>query len=65
MLVSLLKHNLNLNITETALKVSQYLYYFTTSIFHGVENYFPRMWGHGISDVILSDLNNFASVAAY
>ena len=25
----------------------------TTSIFHGVENYFPRLWGMGISDTIL------------
>ena len=25
---------------------------FTTSIFHSVENYFPRLWGMGISDAI-------------
>ena len=25
---------------------------FTTSISHGVENYFPRLWGEGISDAI-------------
>ena len=49
---SLLKHHFDLNITDTALKVSRSLYCFTTSISHGVENYFPRLWGTGISDVI-------------
>ena len=52
MLFSLLKHHFDLNITNTALKVSRSLYSFTTSIFHGVENYFPRLWGTGISDAI-------------
>ena len=28
------------------------VYCFTTSISHGVENYFPRLWGTGISDAI-------------
>ena len=37
----------------TALKVSQSLYCFTTFRCHGVENYFPRLWGTGISDAIL------------
>ena len=41
MLFSLLKHYLDLYITDTALKVSQSLYCFTTSISHGVENHFP------------------------
>ena len=50
MLFSLLKHNLDLNITDTALKVSQSLYCFTTFISPGVENYFQRLWGMGISD---------------
>ena len=49
MLFSLLKHYLD---TDTALKVSRSLYCFTTSISHGVENYFPRLWGTGISDAI-------------
>ena len=49
MLFSLLKHYLD---TDTALKVSQSVYCFTTSISHGVENYFPRLWGTGISDAI-------------
>ena len=49
MLFSLLKHYLD---TDTSLKVSQSGYYFTTSISHGVENYFPRLWGTGISDAI-------------
>ena len=44
MLFSLLKHYLDLNITDTAMKVSRSLYCFTTSISHGVENYFPRLW---------------------
>ena len=46
MLFSLLKLYLD---TDTALKVSQSVYCFTTSISHGVENYFPRLWGTGIS----------------
>ena len=54
MLFSLLKHHLDLNITDTALKVSHSVYSFTTSISHGVENYFPRLWGMGISDAIFS-----------
>ena len=43
-LFSLLKHYLDLYITDTTLKVSQPFYCFTTSICHGVENYFPRLW---------------------
>ena len=54
MLFSLLKHYLD---TDTALKVSQSVYCFTTSISHGVENYFPRLWGTGISDAIF--INTF------
>ena len=50
MLFSLLKYYLD---TDTALKVSQSVYCFTISISHGVENYFPRLWGMGISDSIL------------
>ena len=50
MLFSLLEHYLELYISDTALKVSQSLYFCTTSISHGVENYFPRLWG--ISDAI-------------
>ena len=50
MLFSLLKHYL-----DTALKVSQCVYCFTT-ISHGVENYFPRLWGTGISDAIFGDI---------
>ena len=46
MLFSLIKHY------YTALKVFWCLYCFTTSICHGVENYFPRLWGTGISDAI-------------
>ena len=52
MLFSLPKHHLDLNITDTVLKVSRSLYCFTTSISHGVENYIPRLWGTGISDAI-------------
>ena len=54
MLFSLLKHHLDLNITDTALKVSRSLYCLTTSISHGVENHFPRLWGTGVSDAIFS-----------
>ena len=54
--LSLTHYSLYLNITwtssSTALKVSRSLYSFTTSIFHGVENYFPRLWGMGISGAI-------------
>ena len=49
MLFSLLKHYLD---TDTTLKLSQSVYCFTTSISHGVENYFPRLWGTGIFDAI-------------
>ena len=52
MLFSVLKHYLDLYITDIALKVSRSLYCFTTSISDGVENYFPRLWGTGISDAI-------------
>ena len=47
MLFSLFKHYWD---TDTALKVSQSVYCFTTSIPDGVENYFPRLWGTGTSD---------------
>ena len=40
------------NIPNTALKVSRSLDCLTTSISHGVENYFPRLWGMCISDAI-------------
>ena len=49
---SLLKHYLESYITETALKVSRSLYCFTTSVSHGVENCFHRLWGTGISNAI-------------
>ena len=52
MLFSLLNHYLVLYKSDTVLKVSQSLYCFTTSICHGVENYFPRLWGVGITDAI-------------
>ena len=58
MLFSLLKHYLDLYISDTVLKVSQYVYCFTTSISHGVENYFSRLWGMGISDAVFSLLIN-------
>ena len=51
---SLHKHHLDLFVADNALKVSRCLYCFTTSISHGVENYFPRLWGTGISDAIFS-----------
>ena len=60
MLFSLLKHHLDLNITVTALKVSRS---FTTSLSHGVENYFPRLLGTGISDAIFTSILNFSFIA--
>ena len=59
MLFSLLKHYLD---TDTTLKVSQSVYCFTTSISHGVENYFPRLWGTGISDAIFAFYSLFKGV---
>ena len=56
MLFSRRKHYLELYITDTALKVSLSLYCFTTSVFHDVENYFPRLWGTGISDAIFENV---------
>ena len=50
MLFSLLKHYLDLYISDTALKVFQSLYCFTTSLCHCVENDFHRLWGTGIPD---------------
>ena len=54
MLFSLLKHYLDLYISDTALKVFRSLYCITTFICHGVANYFSRLWGMGISDAILN-----------
>ena len=54
MLFSLLKHYLELYITDFALKVSRSLCCFTGHIFHGVENYIPRLWSTGISDAIFT-----------
>ena len=51
MLFSLLKHYLELFITDTALNLSR-SFTVTTSISHGVENFLPRLWGTGISDAI-------------
>ena len=51
MLFSLLKHYLD---ADTDMKVSQSVYCFTTSVSHGVENYFPRLWGTGISGAIVN-----------
>ena len=61
MLFSLLKHYLELYNTDTAQKVSRSLYCnsFTTSISHGVENYFLRLWGMGLSNAIF----NFVVIA--
>ena len=59
MLFSPFKHFLDLYITGTALKVYQSMYFFTTSISHGVEKYFTRLWAvwdTGISDSIFFTL---------
>ena len=47
---------------DTALKVSQSLYCFTTFIWYGFENYFPRLWGTGISDAIFKILTRLAEI---
>ena len=52
MLFSLLKHYLEVYVTDNALKVSRSLHCIITPVSHGVENYFPRLWGIGISDTI-------------
>ena len=52
MLFSLLKHYFEVYLTDTALKVSRSLYCFITPVSHVVENYFPSIWGTGISDAI-------------
>ena len=62
MLFSLLKHYLD---TDTALNVSQSVFCFTTSICHGVENYFPRLWGMGISDATFDNLSHAEVLALY
>ena len=54
MLFSLLKHYLYFYITDTAMKVSQSLNCFTTFISHGVENFFPRLWGTAYLMLFLS-----------
>ena len=59
MLFSLLKHYLDLYISDTALKVSRSLYCFTSSTSHFVENYFPRLWGTAISDAIFNIIHFF------
>ena len=58
-LLSLKHYFLYLNIIMTftkltlfALTVSQSMYCSTSSVSHSVENYFPRLWGIGISDAI-------------
>ena len=61
MLFSLLEHYMDIGITDTSLKVSKSLYCFTTSISHGVEKYFPRLWGTGISDTIFNVLKFMSS----
>ena len=48
-------------VIQFALNVSQSLYCVTSSISHGVINYFPRLWGTGISDAIFIHLHNYYS----
>ena len=60
MLFSLLRHYLDLHKADTffTLKVSQCLYCFTSSASQGVENYFPGLWGTGISGAIFPFCNH-------
>ena len=62
MLFSPLTHYLECYITNTALKVSRSLYCFTMSISDGVENYFPRLWGAGISDANFNCIKIYLSM---
>ena len=50
MLFSLLKHYLEVYVTDTARKVSRFLHCIITPVSHGGD--FPRLWGTGISDTI-------------
>ena len=53
MVFSLPKHYLEANVTDTALKVSKSFLLFSYScVYCGVENYFPSLWGTGISVAI-------------
>ena len=52
MLFSLLKYYLDFYISDTALKVFRSLYCINTSICHGVENYFPKLF---FSDAIFKN----------
>ena len=52
------KHYLDLYITDSALKVSWSLYWYSTSVSHGVGKYFPWLWGTGISDAIFVLIDN-------
>ena len=65
MLFSLLKHYLEVYVTDTALKVSRSLHCIITSVSHGVENYFPRLWGTGISDTIFISRRALAQEGDY
>ena len=65
MLFSLLKHHFDLNITDTALKVSRSVYCFTTSISHGVENYFPRLWVRASLMLFFIELSKVLEVANF
>ena len=59
MLFSLLKHYLDLYISDTMVNVSWSLCCFTTPISCGVENDFPRLWGTVISDAIFMKAVSF------
>ena len=45
--------------------MSQSVYCFTTSISHGVEKCFPRLWGTGISDAIFLPLDWIPPLQAF
>ena len=49
-------------ITDTAQKVSRSLYCFITSIYHVVENFFSRLWGTGIYDIIFIECDLVVSL---
>ena len=53
---SVLKHYLDLYITDTVCSERLLIFFCLGSVSHGVRSCFPGLWGLGISDAILRDL---------
>ena len=50
------------HITLISVKVSRSLYCVTSSVYHGVVNYYPGLWGTGIADGIFVSVVSFTSL---